>query len=217
MENQCRGKQRRAALGTPAAPCHTHSLEHNTKQNPWRWRCNSNSSQQCLPMCRTTSLVNGMKPQGATLAPQSPCTFPLRVSSRVLAANKSICPNMAVTMAAPLPALLDKNRSVQAAWQQTSQTLCLHPGGAGPASQITVTGSLLDQPYPRYVWFLLAFASMELPVAVFVVVLSHPSTREGARVVPPAAQPRRTVEGTGQNHKTYTAVRKKSKVEIQAV
>lgn len=77
-------------------------------------------------------------------------------------------------------------------------------------SQITVTGSLLDQPYPRYVWFLLTFASTELPVPVFVGVLTHPSTREAARVVPPAAQ-QRTAEGTGQNHKTYTVVRKKKK------
>lgn len=38
-------------------------------------------------------------------------------------------------MAAPLPALLDKNGSVHAVWLQISQALCLHPGGAGPASQ----------------------------------------------------------------------------------
>lgn len=37
MEHQCRGVQCRAALGTPAAPCHTHTLEHTAKQNPWRW------------------------------------------------------------------------------------------------------------------------------------------------------------------------------------
>lgn len=42
---------------------------------------------------------------------------------------------MAVMMAAPLPALLDKNGSKHAVWQQISQTLCLHPGAAGPACQ----------------------------------------------------------------------------------
>lgn len=183
MENQCRGVQRRAALGTPAAPCHTHSLEHNTKQNPWRWRCNSNSSQQCLPVCRTTSLVNGMKPQGATLAPQSPCTFPLRVSSRVLAANKSICPNMAVTMAAPLPALLDKNRSVQAAWQQTSQTLCLHPGGAGPASQPIL---------PDHCYWLLAGSAIPQVCVVSPGLCLHGAASSGvcSGLVPPFNQGR---------------------------
>lgn len=40
----------------------------------------------------------------------APRLFPLRVSSGFFAASKSICPNMPVTMAAPLPALLDKTR-----------------------------------------------------------------------------------------------------------
>lgn len=68
MEYQCCGVQRRAALGTLQLLA-THTLEQSAKQNPWRWRCNSESSQQCLPLHRTTSLVNGMKPQSATLAP----------------------------------------------------------------------------------------------------------------------------------------------------
>lgn len=84
-------------------------------------------------------------------------------------------------------------------------------------SQLTVTGSLLDQPYSRNVWFLLTFASTELPVLVFIGVLSHPSTREGVRVVPPAAQPR-TVEGTGQNpFVKHTVVRKEPEVGLQSV
>lgn len=79
-------------------------------------------------------------------------------------------------------------------------------------SQLTVTGSLLDQSCPRYVWFLLAFASMELPVTSVCKGLVPSFSQEGARMVPPAAWPRRTVEGIGQNHKTQTMVIKKAKL-----
>lgn len=77
MERQCRGVQCRAALGTLQLLA-THTQECSAKQNPWRWRCNSQSSQQCLPLHRTTSLVNGMKPQQATLAPTVPLSIPAR-------------------------------------------------------------------------------------------------------------------------------------------
>ncbi|XP_058668728.1 interactor of HORMAD1 protein 1 [Ammospiza caudacuta] len=62
------------------------------------------------------------------------------VSSKVSAANKGICPSMAVRMAAPLPALLDKNGRPPQTFLRTllvdptALSLRLPPAAAGPAS-----------------------------------------------------------------------------------
>lgn len=84
------------------------------EQRPWRKEVEQQQQPAVLPPVPATSPGEQGEAPGCHPGPHSPAPrlFPPRVSSGVFAASESICPNMAVTVATPLPALPDKNGSV---------------------------------------------------------------------------------------------------------
>lgn len=116
----------------------------------------------------------------------APRLLPLRGSCEVSAASENICPNMAVTMVTPLPASPDKNGSVRA-------------GGCAPGA-----GILSPEPphsrgtqQPSHGHCILAERVLS-PSPCF----QH--TQTWSSHLWSAAQPRGTMEGTGQHRKTRT-------------